>query len=66
MGTTPDNINALWEAVSTATVCPAPTYYGDLNVAFMNALEQIFTDQLSVEEALNQVQSQMTALAASV
>lgn len=66
MGTTPDNINALWEAVSTATVCPAPTYYGDLNVAFMNALEQIFTDQLSVEEALNQVQSRMTALAASV
>ena len=66
MGTTPDNIDGLWEAVSTATVCPAPVYYGDLNVAFMNALEQIFTNQMSVEDALNQTQAQMEALAASV
>ncbi len=66
MGTTPDNIDGLWEAVSTATVCPAPIYYGDLNVAFMNALEQIFTDQLPVEDALNQVQTKMEALAATL
>ena len=66
MGTTPDNIDGLWEAVSTATVCPAPVYYGDLNVAFMNALEQIFTNQMTVEDALNQTQAQMEALAASV
>lgn len=65
MGTTPDNIDALWEAVSTATVCPAPVYYGDLNVAFMNALEQIFTDQLTVTEALDRTQAQMEALASA-
>jgi multiple sugar transport system substrate-binding protein len=66
MGTTPDNVDGLWEAVSTATVCPAPIYYGDLNRTVLTTLEKIFTGQGEVKQQLDAAQASIEKLIADL
>lgn len=59
MGTTPDNINGLWQAVKEAVPVTCPPFYGDLNKALINALESIWSGSATVEDALNEAQKKV-------
>lgn len=59
MGTVPDGIGELWKAVSTATVVPAPSFYGELNTTLLKALENIFSGAKTPEDALNEAQASL-------
>lgn len=61
MGTTPDNIGGLWVAIENSVAVACPSYYGDLSVALLGALESIWSGAASVETAMNQAQSQVEA-----
>lgn len=59
MGTVPDGIGELWNAVSTATVVPAPSFYGELNTTLLKALENVFSGAKTPEDALNEAQASL-------
>lgn len=47
MGTTPDNIEGIWKAVTVASPVAAPTYFGDLEQTTLRCMEEVFSgDQL--------------------
>ena len=50
MGTTPDNIEGIWKAVTVASPVAAPTYFGDLEQTTLRCMEEVFSggkDKLS-------------------
>ena len=59
MGTTPDNINGLWKAITISSPICAPTYFGDLQTAFTRAMEEVFSGALEPQEALDNAQAQI-------
>ena len=59
MGTTPDNINGLWQGVTDAVAVTCPPFYGDLNTALISALESVWSGSSAVEDALNDAQTQV-------
>lgn len=61
MGTTPDNIGGLWEAIENSVAVASPSFYGDLSVALLSAFETIWSGAASVEDALTQAQNQVEA-----
>lgn len=59
MGTTPDNIGGLWVAIENSVAVACPSFYGDLSVALLGALESIWSGAATVEDALAQAQTQV-------
>lgn len=59
MGTTPDNINGLWKAITISKPVCAPTYFGDLQTSFIRAMEEVFSGSKDPQTALNETQSQV-------
>lgn len=43
MGTTPDNIEGIWKAVTVASPVAAPTYFGDLEQTTLRCMEEVFS-----------------------
>ena len=59
MGTTPDNINGLWTAITISKPVCAPTYFGDLQTSFVRAMEEVFSGEMEPQTALDETQSQV-------
>lgn len=59
MGTVPDNILGLWKAVTIASPVAAPVFFGDIEQAMLRGLENVFSGSMSVEDAMNQAQSEV-------
>lgn len=59
MGTVPDNIMGIWEAVTIASPVDAPTYFGDLEQTTLRSLENVFSGAMSVQDALDQGQAEI-------
>ena len=59
MGTVPDNILGLWKAVTIASPVAAPVFFGDIEQATLRGLENVFSGSMSVEDAMNQAQSEV-------
>lgn len=63
MGTTPDNIDGIWKAVTIAAPIAAPTYFGDLEQALLRGLEEVFSGAKEVQQALDDVQAEVESVA---
>ena len=59
MGTTPDNIQGIWKAVTIASPIAAPTYFGDLEQATLRGLEEVFSGAKDPQTALDDAQSEV-------
>ena len=59
MGTTPDNIQGIWKAVTIAAPVAAPTYFGDIEQGLLRGLEEVFSGAKEPKEALDEAQSQV-------
>lgn len=62
MGTVPDNVLGIWEAVTIASPVAAPTYFGDLEQALLRGMENVFSGAMSVQDALNQAQAEVESI----
>jgi len=62
MGTVPDSIGLLWEAVTNSTPVAAPTFFGDLEQATIRAIENAITGSASPADALAQAQTEVEAV----
>ena len=56
MGTTPDNIEGIWKAVTVASPVAAPTYFGDLEQTTLRCMEEVFSGGKDVQQALDDAQ----------
>ncbi|MCD7737267.1 MAG: sugar ABC transporter substrate-binding protein [Lachnospiraceae bacterium] len=59
MGTVPDNILGLWEAITIGSPIDAPSYFGDLEQGILRGLENVFSGEMSVQDALDQAQGEV-------
>lgn len=59
MGTTPDNINGLWKAITISKPVAAPTYFGDLEQTSVRSMQKIFSGNQNVKTTLDDAQSQV-------
>lgn len=64
MGTTPDNIDGIWKAVTIAAPIAAPTYFGDLEQSLLRGLEEVFSGAKEPQQALDDAQSEVESAAA--
>jgi len=62
MGTVPNNIGGLWEAITRATPVAAPTFFGDLEQALLRGMENIFSGSMTPQDALDQAQSEVEGI----
>lgn len=63
MGTTPDNIQGLWKAITISRPVAAPAYFGDLQTSFTRAMEEVFSGEKEPQEALDQAQTEAESAA---
>lgn len=59
MGTTPDNIEGIWKAVTVASPVAAPTYFGDLEQTTLRCMEEVFSGGKDVQQALDDAQKEV-------
>lgn len=59
MGTTPDNIEGIWKAVTVASPVAAPTYFGDLEQTTLRCMEELFSGGKDVQQALDDAQKEV-------
>lgn len=59
MGTTPDNIEEIWKAVTVASPVAAPTYFGDLEQTTLRCMEEVFSGGKDVQQALDDAQKEV-------
>lgn len=59
MGTTPDNIEGIWKAVTVASPIAAPTYFGDLEQTTLRCMEEVFSGGKDVQQALDDAQKEV-------
>lgn len=59
MGTTPDNIEGIWKAVTVASPVAAPTYFGDLEQTTLRCMEEVFSGGKDVQQALDDAQNEV-------
>ena len=59
MGTTPDNIEVIWKAVTVASPVAAPTYFGDLEQTTLRCMEEVFSGGKDVQQALDDAQKEV-------
>ena len=59
MGTTPDNIEGIWKAVTVASPVAAPTYFGDLEQTTLRCMEEVFSGGKDVKQALDDAQKEV-------
>lgn len=59
MGTTPDNIEGIWKAVTVASQVAAPTYFGDLEQTTLRCMEEVFSGGKDVQQALDDAQKEV-------
>lgn len=59
MGTTPDNIEGIWKAVTVASPVAAPTYFGDLEQTTLRCMEEVFSGGKDVQQALDNAQKEV-------
>lgn len=59
MGTTPDNIEGIWKAVTVASPVTAPTYFGDLEQTTLRCMEEVFSGGKDVQQALDDAQKEV-------
>ena len=59
MGTTPDNIEGIWKAVTVASPVAAPTYFGDLEQTTLRCMEEVFSGGKDVQQALDDAQREV-------
>lgn len=59
MGTTPDNIEGIWKAVTAASPVAAPTYFGDLEQTTLRCMEEVFSGGKDVQQALDDAQKEV-------
>ena len=59
MGTTPDNIEGIWKAVTVASPAAAPTYFGDLEQTTLRCMEEVFSGGKDVQQALDDAQKEV-------
>lgn len=52
MGTTPDNIEGIWKAVTVASPVAAPTYFGDLEQTTLRCMEEVFSGGKDVQHLM--------------
>ncbi len=63
MGTTPDNIQGIWKAVTIASPIAAPTYFGDLEQSLLRGLEEVFSGAKEPQTALDDAQDEVMSAA---
>lgn len=63
MGTTPDNVLGLWQAVKVGSPVAAPTYFGDLERSLQRGLEEVFSGNKEPKAALDDAQSEVESAA---
>lgn len=59
IGTTPDNIEGIWKAVTVASPVAAPTYFGDLEQTTLRCMEEVFSGGKDVQQALDDAQKEV-------
>jgi multiple sugar transport system substrate-binding protein len=61
MGTIPDSIDSLWQAVVSSTPVAAPAFFGTLEQATLRAVQNALSGTMDPQQALSQAQAEVEA-----